>query len=298
MLVVFPSDPIHPKSPNPDFALEYEAAKKVGCKVGLYNFDLHLGSDVTLTVPKTIDIAVYRGWILKAEEYRKLYLALAMRGCGLINSPDKYTFTSFFPNWCSELSWKSDITPKSIWFPGSNPDIDHICDRLSEQFQDRPLILKDYIKSQKHYWFDACFIPSASSRADVERVTTNFLRLQGDFLEGGLVYREFLDFKRTGIHPKSQMPLIHEFRFFVAQGVILGCYPYWADGTYNGPTPPYSIIQNIKDKMSSSFYTVDVAQLENNEWMVIEVGDGGASGLPEGSDIPGFYRNLHSVSMF
>ncbi len=38
----------------------------------------------------------------------------------------------------------------------------------------------------------------------------NFIDMQGKDLVGGLVYREYIPFKKIGIHPKSKMPLIHE----------------------------------------------------------------------------------------
>ena len=40
---------------------------------------------------------------------------------------------------------------------------------LLKVFGDRPIIVKDFVKSQKHYWLDAYFIPSASDRQAVER---------------------------------------------------------------------------------------------------------------------------------
>jgi hypothetical protein len=42
---------------------------------------------------------------------------------------------------------------------------------LLRPFGDAPLVLKDYVKSQKHAWDEACFIPSASDRKAFERET-------------------------------------------------------------------------------------------------------------------------------
>ena len=68
-------------------------------------------------------------------------------------------------------------------------------------------MLKDFVKSRKHEWAEACFIPSASDRASVERVVRRFLELQDDDLSEGLVFREFVEFEPLGRHPKSGMPL-------------------------------------------------------------------------------------------
>jgi hypothetical protein len=47
-----------------------------------------------------------------------------------------------------------------------------------------------FVKSRKHEWTDACFIPSAADRSAVERVVNRFLELQGEELAGGLVFFE------------------------------------------------------------------------------------------------------------
>ena len=81
-------------------------------------------------------------------------------------------------------------------------------------FADSSLVVKDYVKSQKHYWQEACFIPAARDLPAVERVVRKFLELQGDDLNEGLVFREFVPLKVVGTHPKSGMPLAAEFRIF------------------------------------------------------------------------------------
>jgi hypothetical protein len=49
------------------------------------------------------------------------------------------------------------------------PDFERVAQAL-RPFGDGAIIVKDYVKSQKHYWAEARFIPSASDRAAVERV--------------------------------------------------------------------------------------------------------------------------------
>ena len=85
---------------------------------------------------------------------------------------------------------------------------------LLRPFGSAAVVVKDFVKSRKHEWAEACFIPSASDRAAVERVVRRFLELQGDDLSEGLVFREFADFEPLGRHPKSGMPLTKEFRLF------------------------------------------------------------------------------------
>jgi hypothetical protein len=42
----------------------------------------------------------------------------------------------------------------------------------------------------------------------------------------------------------------------------------------------------------SRFFTVDVACLENGDWMIVELGDGQVAGLPDNSDLKQFYEAL------
>jgi hypothetical protein len=50
------------------------------------------------------------------------------------------------------------------------------------------------VKSRKHEWAEACYIPSAADRQQVECVVTRFLALQGDDLNKGLVFRVYATF--------------------------------------------------------------------------------------------------------
>ena len=46
-------------------------------------------------------------------------------------------------------------------------------------FGGRAVIVKDYVKSQKHAWGEACFIPRADDVEGALRVVRRFLGLQG-----------------------------------------------------------------------------------------------------------------------
>ncbi|HLM58458.1 MAG TPA: ATP-grasp domain-containing protein [Pyrinomonadaceae bacterium] len=55
--------------------------------------------------------------------------------------------------------------------------------RALAPFGDSPVVVKDYVKSRKHEWLEACYIPSAAERGSVERVVKRFLELQGEEVE-------------------------------------------------------------------------------------------------------------------
>jgi hypothetical protein len=114
--------------------------------------------------------------MLKPSEYASLHAVLAERGVVLVNDPAAFRFCHWLPESCAAIEGR---TPRSVWMPlAGAPYIDAVM-ALLRPFGDAPLVLKDYVKSQKHYWNEACFIPHAADRATVERVVRRFLELQG-----------------------------------------------------------------------------------------------------------------------
>jgi hypothetical protein len=159
-------------------------------------------------------------------------------------------------------------------------------------FGSRPVMLKDYVKSRKHEWLEACFIPSADDAGAVERVVRRFRELQADALVGGLVFREFIDFESVGTHPKSGMPLAREHRLFYLDGRSLVSFGYWADVGQADPGPAPGEFDSVARRVSSRFFTMDVAKRRGGGWMVVELGDGQVAGLPNGAEVERFHRAL------
>ncbi len=242
--------------------------------------------------------AVYRGWMLKPLAYRDLYRSALAAGALLINSPDEYRFCHELPSWYARLEAS---TPKSVWFKsqlsfeeqldGKEPefDLDHILAEVHKKLGFGPLIVKDFVKSCKHEWDTACYIPGTNKLAEVTRA---FVELQGDDLNSGLVYREYVPLRRVGTHPKSGMPVFNEVRVWFLSGVPLMTHTYWGpdEGGLDIEPPEGQFFTD--EAVSSNFYTMDMAQQENGRWIVIELGDGQVSGLPEHVLAPALYEGL------
>jgi hypothetical protein len=294
---LFPSHPLRPKEPDPSFEAEVQAAHTAGFgMLGYVELDLHLGGSVKLhQVPICSDgkgYVTYRGWILKTEQLVALQKALASRGWLLSPTLEEYLQCYHFPRWYQAIG-EGERTPDSIWFPnGFNFDLSHVSGIARDHFGDKPLIVKDYIKSQKHHWFESCFIASAADEENLRHVVSNFIHMQAGDMVGGLVLREFIKFKQIGIHSKSRMPLVNEHRFFVFRGAVFYQAPYWAEGDYSGNVPSEEVVRPILPLVKSPFFAVDVAERENGEWTIVELNDGSSAGIPEGGTPEGFYRAL------
>ena len=148
------------------------------------------------------------------------------------------------------------------------------------------------MKSQKHAWSEACFIASAADGEAVRRVVTRFVELQGAGLVGGLVFREFVELKPLTTHSKSGMPLTKEFRVFFLDGRPLLTAAYWEEGEYRDELPPSDLFLDVAARVESRFFTMDVARRTDGQWIIMELGDGQVSGLPERLEASRFYQAL------
>jgi hypothetical protein len=291
---------------DPLYADEYAAglAQDIACH--LLDFEaLAEANDVARAVrripaqPMPIT-AIYRGWMARSAQFADLYAALAARRIVLINDPPAYRCTHELPGWYSLLA---DHTPRTIILPredfGMGNDstawnLDAVIAALAP-FGDSSIIVKDYVKSRKHEWFDACYIPCASNRAAVARVVGNFITGQGPDLVGGLVFREYVALAPLGVHPQSGMPLAQEFRIFFLDGAPVFWSPYWHATNESAAPPPLAVFQSYVAAIPSRFFTMDVARTQAGEWLVIELGDGQVAGLPDGADPATFIAALAPV---
>lgn len=299
MRVVYCADPLDPKKPDAIYELEAKAAISLGITYDLINFEAlvydHSPSKAVRKVEAQpeLSLAVYRGWMLKLEDYQQLYEALASKNLSLVNDPASYKHCHYLPE---SYALIEGLTPRSVWTTRPDTPIDEIMPLL-RPFGSGPLVLKDYVKSRKHEWEEACYIPSASDREGVEKVVRRFVELQGEDLNGGLVFREFIEFEKLAKHSKSGMPLTKEFRLFFFNGELIYWANYWEEGDYEELTPPLDQFREVGRKIQSRFFTMDVAKQANGDWLIVELGDAQVAGLPEKADVLEFYTALKQAGL-
>jgi hypothetical protein len=292
MLLVLCRDPLEPTLPDRAFQAEVAAIGRLGLPYVLLNHDALVRGEPDRAgrrVPKHDPpvLASYRGWMVTAGQYRSLYEVLSARGIVLINDPNQYSRCHHLPESYPAIE---GLTPRTVWL-ASDLEIGRIMEALAP-LGDAPVVLKDFVKSRKHEWTEACYIPSASDRRAVERVVGRFLELQGADLAGGLVFREFVEFEPVGVHPRSGMPITEEYRIFWLDGRPISWSPYWEEGRYVGEGPPIDEFKAVAAAVQSRFFTMDVARRRDDGWMIVELGDGQVSGLPRETDADRFYAAL------
>jgi hypothetical protein len=305
MLVLFPSDPFETYKPEPDYVQEVEIAKECGHEVAFVHWEALVNDDDAAAAIRKVPVfedptpAIYRGWMLTSEQYEKLYAELQIHDVDLLTTPDAYRKAHEFPGWYLEIP---KATPASAIIQKHEISMERLLSMAKEMLEqyEHGIIIKDYVKSRKHEWEEACFIPDMSK---AEVVIANFLERQGDALQGGVVLREFVPLKSIGKHPDSGMPMGEEFRIFWMNGRVAAAAEYWpsefyigeeredenaGDGsTYRVPhalstlPDPQSLLE-LLENIDNPFVSMDLARAEDGEWFVMEIGDGQVSGLPRG----------------
>ena len=289
MIILFCSEPFAPHRPDPDFVDEWQAAGEAGFETALFSYEDLQNGDVQSALGRIrlTGPCLYRGWMLAVETYTLLYQRLLDREVQLVNTPEAYRFTHHFPPSYDLLAGR---TPESYWLNSEDlGDWDGIYGCLC-QLGSGPAVVKDFVKSRKHEWTEACFIPDLNDEAAARRVVECFIERQDDSLQGGLVFRRYISLKTAGQHPLSGMPISQEYRRFYLDGQRLGDYPYWEAG--QAEVRGADSFDSIALQVPSRFFTLDYAMTAAGEEVVIELGDGQVAGRPPGWTASNFYNVL------
>jgi hypothetical protein len=216
---------------------------------------------------------LYRGWMLTGDEYAELDAALTELGHRLWTSPEEYAAAHYLPGWYPPLA---RYTARSVWT--EEPDAEEAW-RLAQALGPPPWILKDHVKSAKERWAEACFVPAGARREGFLRTCSNLLEARGDRFERGFVVRRFLPLRVAGQTPEGPVHL--EFRLLFGRGRLLAAEQ---QHDFDVEVPDFSAFTALARHVGSRFFSMDVAMLTDGGWAVVEVNDGGVSGLPPSVD--------------
>lgn len=264
MLLLTPSDPLNPRRPDEHFAPEREAARERGLSVGLVDHDVLTGGDAEAAIGRLPEAAdgVYRGWMLRSEQYAALAGALRARGVRLRTSPAAYRRAHELPGWYAAFA---EHTPASVWTDG--PSLEELV-AVSTRLGDGPAVLRDHVKSMKHHWHEAMYVPDLADVDTLVRVAGRFLELRAEDLVGGLVLRRFERF--TSAKWRTW--------WVGARCALVTTHPDDpAPRTFAGDT---GFLTSAVAALDSPFLTADVTLRADGRWRVVEVGDGQVSDRP------------------
>ncbi|MFC1419591.1 ATP-grasp domain-containing protein [Streptacidiphilus cavernicola] len=276
-------DPLRPARCDPHFADHATAARDLGAAVALLDHDALLAGDAAEAVrrvPKDLGPLWYRGWMIPVAAYAELETALAARGGQLRTSAEQYRTAHQLPGWYHRFA---EATPASGWLacaPGQAPTREELA-ALARSLPPGAGIVKDYVKSRKHEWDTACYLPDLADTEAVHRVVSRFVEVREDSLAGGVVLRAFERFSAaTG-----------EARIWWLDGGPVLTTPH-PDSPELLPCPDLAAVRPLVAALGCRFVSTDLALREDGAWRVVEVGDGQVSGLPAGTDPSALLKTL------
>ena len=284
LCVIFPANPLNLCQVDPDYAAEQQAAAQY-FDTAVIDFDalVQQGQVHFSGLPAHLGTVLYRGWMLRPEQYPLLYQAVTDQGGQLLTDTKAYMTAHLLPSWAEHPH-----TPKACWTTDLS---DAALIALLNQFTG-PVTVKDFVKSRKNEWNLAFYIPSAQAQTAALEVIHNFIERQGDLLVGGVVLREFVPFKPIGYFHDE--PTYEEYRVFYWYGQPFSIYNYWTQGETALSPNDEAFIATQANGIASPFFTIDFARLASGELTIMKIGDGQVSGL-QGCPAELFYQRLSRV---
>jgi len=274
--VLFCADPLNPRRVDDHFAAQADAVRAAGGTVGLIDHDALTRGDADAAVrrlPSGLGPVWYRGWMVDADRYGDLASALADKDGELVVPQEFYRRAHELPGWYGTFA---NLTPRSVWMAspaGVVPPPARLAELVAPLLDTtggarRSAVVKDFVKSRKHEWHEACFVPSLDETDELHAVVARMVELQEDSLAGGIVVRAFEAFDRDG-----------EARVWWLDGepVLVTPHPDTPDLPRE---PDLSGVATPVRALGCRFVTTDLARRTDGTWRVVEVGDGQVSDLP------------------
>lgn len=277
-LILFPSGFFSIGKVDEDLRQEYDAVMNTGLfDVALFDYDkwFNEGKLTVKDAPDEEHLAVYRGWMMKPEQYEQFYALLLKKNIRLVTKPEQYRLMHIFPNVYEKV--KDDTAKMEIYPLYSQIDVA----QLKKSFE--RFMVKDYVKSVKGTEFPRYFDDTVTQEG-FDRWMEVFYKYRGELLTGGICIKEFLDLKHYG-------DKTNEYRVFYINHEIATICRNSGQGNYT-PEPPRELIGKYA-RLDSPYYTVDYAELEDGTWRIVEAGDGEVSGLSDGQNYERYFRAIH-----
>jgi len=291
LTILFPHQPFEPSSIDSVFEEEYKAAKLIGFPLAFYDHEALERDEVKEAFAQIPDSGggtrtVFRGWMIPGEKYQIGHEELVRKGYHPVTTPEAYEEAHYLP-----LAYKhtKGECPRSGWLEGD--DVNGAWN-LYQGFCKKECIIKDWVKSAKSRWKDGCYIPANTTEKKFREIYEVFRNTRGKLFNRGVVLREFMPIVERG-SSIAGLPVIEETRLFFWEGEIL----VLPSGSSPSPLEERSRWETVARRFQSNFMTVDVAYLEDGSWRVVEVGDGGVSGLPMGLEPTRFFSALWNSSL-
>jgi hypothetical protein len=217
--------------------------------------------------------AIWIGYIPTLERYTQIYAAALAKGIRLLNTPEQHRIAEEFDHAYPLLG---ELTPKSITI--RDPDE---C-AAAVEILGLPIFVKGAVQSRKARGWKACV---AETTDELNRLAKALLELPNRS-RGRVVLRKLVSLRHSRCSAEG-FPFGREYRLLVYGGDVLGLGYYWeGDDPLKQLTPAEEVsvrelALQAADRLGVPYVAIDVGQLHDGTWVVIEAGDAQFSGLSQ-----------------
>ena len=281
--ILFPADYFDKKVPDGAMRTEYEASvAEARLDVGLFDLELYEERGALALTRPFLDESlplVYRGWMMRPEQYAAFFGVMRKKGLQPMTSPDIYDEFHMFPLAYERHEVLRSHSPKLLAFEGEDANAGMVSRTFSR------FMVKDYVKSVKGTSFPRFFeSPIAQERMDA--IVTEFIQRRGGLFTEGIVCKEYVELARYG-------DATNEWRAFYFLGGLLNlCRNSNQQASVRKPSE--GLVMSCAN-LGSPYYTVDFAERADGSWIVVETGDGQVSGLAAAQDPVIYYQVMADV---
>lgn len=281
--ILFPCSPLNSKEVDSNFENEYNISKTLGIESFFFDHDLFVdeGRLKFSGLKEEKSEVILRGWMLKPSQYEKLFNVLKDKDYYLMNSPESYVNCHYLKN---SYKFIEKHTAKTLF---SDKFDKETLGAMFDQF-DNGIILKDYVKSEKGVP-GLFIIPKETTHEQLEQVVARFIEARGKLFNEGVSFRDFIELKKYAGE-------VNEWRVFVFMGKVVAVEQNSNIDTHLNKIekPSDEFIRMVTHQLNliSFFYTIDLAEKVDGNWMVVETGDGQVSGLAPNQNPIGLYNSF------
>lgn len=246
MNIIYPSDYFDNAKVDEMFEAEYQAARERGLSClllstqhlsnGKYTFSAEIEPHVPV---------IWRGWMLKQDEYKRLIDAVTQNGGDMLVSLENYLSSHHITGWYNSCH---KYTPETV-FLRENDALDPVVDQLKWP----AYFVKDYVKS-----LTTSRGSIAINAEEIREIIDAIKQFRGD-IEGGISLRKVEDIIKTS-----------ERRYFSLKNKV-----------YSSDDIVPDLVVEIAQHIRSPFFSIDMAENASGELRLIEIGDGQVSDTKE-----------------
>lgn len=218
-------------------------------------------------------LGIWIGYIPTPERDEAIYHEAMRKGIRLLNTPEQHLTIQEFDRAYPKLK---GLTPESIVITNYSQ-----CQQAVSELG-LPVFVRGAVQSRKTSGWKAC---TANTLEELQLLTHQILSLEGRS-RGRVIVRKLVKLRHCQTSPEG-FPFGREYRVFIYREKILGHGYYWEGDdplkklSSQEENQVLKLALNAAKLLCVPYITVDIGQLESEEWIVIETGDPQFSGVSQ-----------------